>query len=59
MKNISSHEYVDLFCSVFNKIIPDATTPYLLKVGGGNSTPHVSSKAKYFLICSAQFSKAI
>ena len=34
-KNISSRKYVDdLFSSVFKKIIPDATTPTFLEVGG-------------------------
>ena len=34
MKNISSHKYVDLCCSLLNKIILNATSPYFQKVGG-------------------------
>ena len=40
MKNISSRKYVDLFCSVSNKTIPDATTPYFQNVGGVSHPPY-------------------
>ena len=33
-ENILSRKYVDFFCSVFKKIIPDAITSYFQKVGG-------------------------
>ena len=40
MKNTSSRKYVDLFCSVFNKTIPDATKPYFQNVGGESQPPY-------------------
>ena len=36
-KNSLSRKNVDMFSSVFKKIIPDATTPTFQEVGGGNS----------------------
>ena len=32
-QNISSRKYADLFCSDFNKIIPNATIPHFQTVG--------------------------
>ena len=40
MKNLASGKYVDFFCSVFNKIIPDATTSYFQNVGGVSQPPY-------------------
>ena len=37
MKKYFVTQYVDLFCSVFNKIISHASTPYIQKVGGVTS----------------------
>ena len=41
---ISLHKKVDLFSSVFKKIIHNATNP-TFKDAGGNSIPHILSKA--------------
>ena len=47
MKNITSCQYVELFSSVFNKIIPDATTHFFQKVGGVTRSSYLT-KGKIF-----------
>ena len=49
MKNISSLIYVDLFCSVFNKIILDATTPIFNHRTNGHVKAHLISVPIWFL----------
>ena len=45
IKIISSRKQCGLFSSVFKKIVPNNTTPYLYRSGLGNLTPHNLSMA--------------
>ena len=58
MKRNSSRKYVDLFCSVFKKTVPDAGTPYFQEMSGVNR-PLIFHQKKYHSITLTTTTKLI